>query len=48
MTGLIYIDTDQPSMMDIYNLTETPLNRLSESRIRPGLETMKKVNDLMF
>jgi 2-oxoglutarate/2-oxoacid ferredoxin oxidoreductase subunit beta len=48
MTGLIYIDIDQPSMMDIYNLTETPLNRLTESRIRPGPETMKKVNDLMF
>ena len=28
MTGLIYINPDQPSLMDIYNLTETPLNRL--------------------
>ena len=48
LTGLIYIDTDQPSMTDIYNLPETPLNRLPESRIRPGPETIKMVNDLMF
>jgi 2-oxoglutarate ferredoxin oxidoreductase subunit beta len=48
LTGLIYIDTDQPSMTEIYNLPETPLNRLPESRIRPGPETMQMVNDLMF
>jgi 2-oxoglutarate ferredoxin oxidoreductase subunit beta len=48
ITGLIYIDTNQPSMVDIYNLPETPLNRLSENRIRPPRETMQKVNDLMF
>ena len=48
ITGLIYIDTSQPSMTDIYNLPDTPLNRLPEYRIRPGPETMQKVNDLMF
>lgn len=48
ITGLIYIDTVQPSMTDIYNLPDTPLNRLPEYRIRPGPETMQKVNDLMF
>ena len=48
ITGLIYIDTSQPSLVDIYNLPETPLNRLPESRIRPPRETMLKVNDLMF
>jgi 2-oxoglutarate ferredoxin oxidoreductase subunit beta len=48
LTGLIYIDPVQPSMMDIHNLTQTPLNRLSGDRIRPGRETMKMVNDLMF
>ncbi|OGO41213.1 MAG: 2-oxoglutarate ferredoxin oxidoreductase subunit beta [Chloroflexi bacterium RBG_16_58_14] len=48
ITGLIYVDTNQPSLVDIYNLPETPLNRLSEYRLRPPRETMQKVNDLMF
>lgn len=48
MTGLIYINPDQPSLMDIYNLTETPLNRLPKERLRPGPETIQTVNDLMF
>ncbi|HLA98448.1 MAG TPA: 2-oxoacid:ferredoxin oxidoreductase subunit beta [Anaerolineales bacterium] len=48
ITGLIYIDTSQPSMTNIYNLPDTPLNRLPEYRIRPGPETMQRVNDLMF
>lgn len=48
LTGLIYINTNQPSMTDIYNLTQTPLNRLPESRIRPAAETIKNLNDMMF
>jgi len=48
LTGLIYIDTNQPSLLDIYNLTETPLNRLKESQIRPPRETIEKVNAMMF
>lgn len=48
ITGLIYIDPDQPSMAEIYNLTDTPLNRLPESRIRPSRETMQSINEMMF
>jgi 2-oxoglutarate ferredoxin oxidoreductase subunit beta len=48
ITGLIYIDTKQPSLFDLYNLTDTPLNRLPESRIRPPRETIDKVNAMMF
>jgi 2-oxoglutarate/2-oxoacid ferredoxin oxidoreductase subunit beta len=48
ITGLIYIDTKQPSLFDFYNLTDTPLNRLPESRIRPPRETIDKVNEMMF
>jgi 2-oxoglutarate ferredoxin oxidoreductase subunit beta len=48
LTGLIYIRPEQPNLRDLYNLTETPLNRLSAERIRPAPETMQKVNDLMF
>jgi 2-oxoglutarate ferredoxin oxidoreductase subunit beta len=48
LTGLIYIKGDQPSLLDINNLTTTPLNRLSESRLRPPRQTIQRVNDLMF
>lgn len=48
ITGLIYIDTRQPSLFEIYNLTDTPLNRLPEQSIRPPRETIQAVNDMMF
>jgi 2-oxoglutarate ferredoxin oxidoreductase subunit beta len=48
ITGLIYINTNQPSLFDIYNLTETPLNRLAENQIRPPRESIQKVNEMMF
>ena len=47
-TGLIYIETGKPSLSEIYNLVETPLNRLQEADLRPGREMIKKINDLMF
>ena len=47
-TGLIYIETDKPSLIETYKLVETPLNRLQEVDLRPGVEMMKKINDLMF
>lgn len=48
LTGLIYITEEPPSLTEIYNLPQVALNRLSPERIRPGRETMQKVNDLMF
>lgn len=48
VTGLIYINTEQPSLREIYNITDTPLNRLSRDRIRPNQESIKMINDLMF
>jgi 2-oxoglutarate ferredoxin oxidoreductase subunit beta len=48
ITGLIYIDTRQPSLFDLYNLTDTPLNRLGQERIRPSRETIDEVNAMMF
>ena len=47
-TGLIYIETDKPSLTDMCNLVDTPLNRLQEPDLRPGPEMIKKINDLMF
>lgn len=48
LTGLIYYAPKQPSMADIYQIPDTPLNRLSEERIRPKRETIDQVNELMF
>jgi 2-oxoglutarate ferredoxin oxidoreductase subunit beta len=48
LTGLIYINTEQKSLVDIYNLPDTPLNRLSENRIRPPRESIKHLNELVF
>jgi 2-oxoglutarate ferredoxin oxidoreductase subunit beta len=48
ITGLIYIDTQQPSLFDIYNLGDTPLNRLEESQMRPPPESIDQVNAMMF
>jgi 2-oxoglutarate/2-oxoacid ferredoxin oxidoreductase subunit beta len=48
VTGLLYIDTSKPTLTEIYNLVDTPLNRLTESDLRPSLETMDKINAMMF
>jgi 2-oxoglutarate/2-oxoacid ferredoxin oxidoreductase subunit beta len=47
-TGLIYIETDKPSLTDMCNLVDTPLNRLQEEDLRPAPDLLKKINDLMF
>jgi 2-oxoglutarate ferredoxin oxidoreductase subunit beta len=47
-TGLIYIETDKPSLTEMYNLVETPLNRLQDVDLRPSAEMINKVNALMF
>lgn len=48
LTGLIYIDTSKPTLTDIYNLVDTPLNRLTEAEIRPVRQTIEKINAMMF
>jgi 2-oxoglutarate ferredoxin oxidoreductase subunit beta len=48
VTGLLYVETDKPSLTETYNLVETPLNRLTEDDLRPAPTMMKTVNDLMF
>jgi 2-oxoglutarate ferredoxin oxidoreductase subunit beta len=46
VTGLIYINEEQPTLHDIQNLVETPLSRLSQEELRPPQETLAKVNAL--
>ena len=48
LTGLIYITEEPPALTEIYNLPETALNRLPAERMRPGRDTIQKVNELMF
>ncbi len=48
LTGLLYIDTSRPSLFDIYELPEEPLNRLTPDRLRPAPETIAEVNAMMF
>ena len=48
ITGLIYIDTSKPTLTDIYNLVDTPLNRLTEQDLRPARQTIEKINAMMF
>ncbi|HEX2979306.1 MAG TPA: 2-oxoacid:ferredoxin oxidoreductase subunit beta [Anaerolineaceae bacterium] len=47
-TGLIYVDTNQPSLIDRYNLPKQPLNRMVEAQLRPSREKLDEVNSWMF
>jgi 2-oxoglutarate ferredoxin oxidoreductase subunit beta len=44
VTGLIYVETDQPSLSDRNNLPKTALNRLKEKDLRPLPDTLDKIN----
>jgi 2-oxoglutarate ferredoxin oxidoreductase subunit beta len=48
ITGLLYIEPDRPSIFELFNLVDTPLNRLVESELRPTQEKIDEVNALMF
>ena len=48
LTGLLYLDTSKPNLTSIYNLVDTPLNRLTEADLRPAPKTIDRVNALMF
>ncbi len=48
LTGLIYINPERPSFVDVLDLPKTALNRMTEADLRPAPETMKEINDAMF
>lgn len=48
ITGLIYVDTNQPTIFDLYDLPEIPLNRLGEEKLRPSLESLEAINQSMM
>lgn len=48
VTGLIFVDTKSPSIFNLYDLPEQPLNRMVERQLRPSRETIDKINAQMF
>jgi 2-oxoglutarate ferredoxin oxidoreductase subunit beta len=48
ITGLLYVNADKPNLTEMYDLVDTPLNRLTEADLRPDRSMMDKVNALMF
>ena len=42
-TGLLYVDESQPDMHEVNNSTATPLVDLPYDQVRPGLDTLKKL-----
>ena len=42
-TGVIYIDPERPSFIDLLNVVDTPLSMLSEARTRPGPEVLDEI-----
>ncbi len=48
ITGLIYVDPDQPTLYDHLDLTEEPLNRMPAEDLRPSPETLEEINRNML
>jgi len=48
VTGLIYVERGKPSLTEIYNLVDTPLNRLAEMDLRPARASIAEINEMMF
>lgn len=48
VTGLIYVNPEQPSLYDFLNLTEEPLNRIKADQLRPASETLTTINKNML
>ena len=47
VTGLIYVNPNQPSLYDFLNLTDEPLNRIASSKLRPSPESLEDINRAM-
>lgn len=48
LTGLLYVETNAPTLFDKYNLPETPLNRIPADKLRPSRASLEKINEMMF
>ena len=43
LTGVLYVNTQAPTFLDMLNLTDDPLATLPESVVRPGREVLEQV-----
>jgi len=48
ITGLLYLDDTKPNLTEMYDLVDTPLNRLTEADLRPGRASLDKINASMM
>jgi 2-oxoglutarate ferredoxin oxidoreductase subunit beta len=48
ITGLIYVDPDQPSLYEYLNLIDEPLNKMSSDKLRPSPKTLEDLNNNML
>jgi len=48
ITGLIYINPDQPSLYDYLDVVEEPFNRIPNEKLRPSPESLETINQAMF
>jgi 2-oxoglutarate ferredoxin oxidoreductase subunit beta len=44
VTGLIYYNPEPPSIYDLFNLPDEPLNRMKENQLRPLKDVLNKIN----
>lgn len=42
LTGVLYLNTEKPTLLDLLNLSEEPLGTLPESRVRPGRAALEE------
>ena len=42
LTGVFYVNTNQPSFMELLNLVDEPLSSLSESQVRPSAQVLEE------
>lgn len=43
LTGLLYVDTNKPTFIDLLTLDETPLALMPDSKARPGREALEQI-----
>ena len=43
ITGLIYIDTNRPTLVDMLNMVDEPLATLPEARVRPSRAALDEI-----
>ena len=43
MTGMLYINAETPSFVDLLNLDKQPLAQIGQDRLRPSQSTLDEV-----